>query len=516
MKKRMLAILLALCAVLTLLPFGASAASFQDVKPGAYYYDAVDWAVNHDPQITNGTGNGLFSPNNTCRRCEVVTFLWRAFGAEKMTGENPFTDVRTTDYFYDAVLWAVEKGVTTGTDAVHFSPNNPCTREQVAAFLWRASEKPTYQLQVSPFADVLDKEHYSFTPILWAYENGVTNGQTANTFGRTAPCTRGQIVTFLYRALANPLPPVKTDGKLHFQPKVASKYLSDVFGEQMVVTWYNLVDAVLSGKTEVACPDDHTFNWVVGQFPDKCLPPLHGHIWAVDPDHPVKNGVARFMYDDGTSYEQLMAEIADFSRMVEEILNEAMKPEYSDFENALGLYNYFDSHYTYDQDAYEDNEQGKANYLSSYRMLTGKKGICQEISVAYSYLMMQTGAEIDVVGGVSETDGEHHQWSYIRLNGHDYHIDPTWVLETNGKLDYFLMTDAERYAQGGYSRDRFRYVSSYTQDHPYPNYRADDETFAELWNGYFYSLDHENRTLYYEAEDASGDWTVKTFDYSGF
>ena len=89
MKKRMLAILLTLCAILTLLPFGASAASFQDVKPGAYYYDAVDWAVNHDPQITNGTGNGLFSPDNTCKRCEVVTFLWRAFGAEKMTGGEP-------------------------------------------------------------------------------------------------------------------------------------------------------------------------------------------------------------------------------------------------------------------------------------------------------------------------------------------------------------------------------------------------------------------------------------------
>ena len=99
MKKRMLAILLTLCAILTLLPFGASAAGFQDVKPDAYYYHAVDWAVNHDPQITNGTGNGLFSPDNTCKRCEVVTFLWRAFGAEKMTGENPFADVKTTDYF---------------------------------------------------------------------------------------------------------------------------------------------------------------------------------------------------------------------------------------------------------------------------------------------------------------------------------------------------------------------------------------------------------------------------------
>ena len=188
MKKIVLAILLALCMALSLMTFAASAAGFQDVKPGAYYYDAVDWAVNHDPQITNGTGNGLFSPDNTCKRCEVVTFLWRAFGAEKMTGQNPFADVKATDYFHDAVLWAVEKGVTTGTGNGLFSPNQACTREQVATFLWRASGKSAYQLQVSPFADVLDKEYYSFTPILWAYENGITNGQTTNTFGRTAPC----------------------------------------------------------------------------------------------------------------------------------------------------------------------------------------------------------------------------------------------------------------------------------------------------------------------------------------
>ena len=164
MKKKSLALLLALCLMLSLLPFGAAASSFQDVKPGAYYYDAGDWAVNHDPQITNGTGNGIFSPDNTCKRCEVVTFLWRAFGAEKMTGENPFEDVQTTDYFYDAVLWAVENEITNGMDAAHFGPNSPCTREQVATFLWRASGKPETKLLVSPFADVLDKEWYSFTP----------------------------------------------------------------------------------------------------------------------------------------------------------------------------------------------------------------------------------------------------------------------------------------------------------------------------------------------------------------
>ena len=513
MKKKLLALLLALCMMLSLLPFGASAAGFQDVAADAYYHDPVDWAVNHEPQITNGTSSTTFSPNNTCKRCEVVTFLWRAFGAEKMTGKNPFEDVQTTDYYYDAVLWAVEKGVTNGTDDTHFSPNKPCTREQVATFLHRASGRPDTKVLVSPYADVLDKEQYSFTPILWAYENGITNGVRANAFGPASPCTRGQIVTFLYRALAKPLPPVETDGKFHFQLKVASKYMTEIFGEPMVEAWFNLVDAIMAGKTEFACPDDETFRWVTGQFPDKCLPPLHGHIWAADSDHPVKNGVARFMYN--IPYSEVKAMIADFSKQVEDILNETMKPENTDFEKALLLYNYFDSHYIYDWDAYEDNFQGKADYLSSYRFFTEEKGICQEISVAYSYLLMQAGVEAGTVAGVGDS-GEGHQWSYIRLGGHDYHIDPTWVLEKDGKLAYFLMTDAERSSQGGFPIDGFWYLSNYSQDHPHPAYAANDETFAELWPGYYEMLDLDEQTLTYSVEGDNGEWSTKTFSYKGY
>lgn len=507
MKKKTLAMLLALCMMFSLLPFGAAAAGFDDVKSGAYYYDAVDWAVNHDPQITNGTGAGTFSPENTCRRSEVVTFLWRAFGAEKMTGENPFEDVQTGDFFYDAVLWAVEKGITNGVNATHFGPNSPCTREQVATFLWRALGKPDTKVLVSPYADVLNRESFSFTPILWAYENGVTNGVRANAFGPASPCTRGQIVTFLYRALAKPLSPVETDGKIHFQPKVASKYLSDVFGEPMVEAWFNLVDAIMAGKTEFACPDDETFRWVTGQFPDKCLPPLDGHIWAADPDHPVKNGVARFMYD--IPYSEVQAMIAGFSEMVEQILNETLKPENTVFEKALLLYRYFDNHYVYDWDTYYANEEGKA-YLSSYRMLTEKMGICQEVSVAYSYLLMLAGVDASTVSG------QNHQWSYIRLNGHDYHIDPTWVMQSDGKLATFLMTDAQRNAEGGYSKDRFQYVSNYSQDHPHPAYAANDETFAALWPGYFEMLDLDEQTLTYSAEGDNGKWSMNTFRYRGY
>ena len=513
MKKKTLALLLALCMMLSILPFGAAAAGFQDVPSGAYYHDAVDWALNHDPQITKGTSDTAFSPNSTCKRCEVVTFLWRAFGAKKAEGKSPFTDVKTTDYYYDAAVWAFTEGITTGKTATTFGPNDPCTREQVATFLWRACGEPAEYLQVSPFADVQSKEHYSFTPVLWAYENGVTTGKTVNTFAPADPCTRAQIVTFLYRALAKPLTPAEPAERFTFQPKVASRYLTEIFGEKMVEAWFNLVDAVMAGKDTFACPDDETFNWVVGQFPDKCLPPLCGHIWAADVDHPVTNGVAHFVYD--IPYAEVKEKISDFSKMVEEILNETMKPDNTDFEKALLLYNYFDSHYTYDWDEFYLNEEGKAYDLSSYRMLTEKKGICQEISVAYSYLLMQAGVEAATVGGVGD-DNAHHQWSYIRLGGHDYHIDPTWVLESAGDLAYFLMTDAERNEQGGYSKDRFRYVSNYSQEHPHPDYQANDKTFAVLWKGHFDSLDQEKQILNYVNFGDWGETTVKQFSYKGF
>ncbi len=201
MKRTWIAIVLVLCMAFSLLPFGAAAATFTDVKEGAYYYDAVDWAVNHKPQITKGMTATIFGPDLTCTRAQVVTFLWRAIGnEEKMTITNPFEDVKTNDYYYNSAVWAAREKITTGTDAKHFSPDNPCTREQVATFLWRAMGEPKTSLTKSPFTDVQNKSAYSYTAILWAYENGITTGKTETTFGPADPCTRGQIVTFLYRA----------------------------------------------------------------------------------------------------------------------------------------------------------------------------------------------------------------------------------------------------------------------------------------------------------------------------
>ena len=173
---------------------------FNDVPAGQYYAEPVLWAVNHEPQITNGTSPTTFEPEKTCTRGQVVTFLWRAMGCpEPKSLKNPFTDVSSGDYYYKAVLWAAEKNITNGTSPTTFSPNNPCTRAHVVTFLWRAHEKPAAGGR-NPFTDVSAGLYYS-DAVLWAVSREITNGTSPTTFSPDRHCTRGQIVTFLHRDL---------------------------------------------------------------------------------------------------------------------------------------------------------------------------------------------------------------------------------------------------------------------------------------------------------------------------
>ena len=172
---------------------------FYDVPAGEYYAAPVTWALENG--ITNGTGDFQFSPASPCTRGQVVTFLWRAAGSpEPKSASNPFADVKSADYFYKAVLWAVEQGITNGMDLTHFGPDVPCTRAHVVTFLWRAHEKPAAGTE-NPFRDVPAGAYYT-DAVLWAVKQGVTNGMDATHFGPDNTCTRGQIVTFLYRDLA--------------------------------------------------------------------------------------------------------------------------------------------------------------------------------------------------------------------------------------------------------------------------------------------------------------------------
>ena len=176
---------------------GTAQNPFVDVKEGAYYYDAVLWAV--EQKITSGTSATTFSPDASCTRAQMVTFLWRAAGSPKVeNGKNPFADVKADAYYYDAVLWAVEKGVTSGTSATTFSPDATVTRGQTVTFLYRNAGSPEVS-GTMPFTDV-EADAYYAKAVQWAVQQKITTGTSKTTFSPMSDCTRGQIVTFLYRA----------------------------------------------------------------------------------------------------------------------------------------------------------------------------------------------------------------------------------------------------------------------------------------------------------------------------
>ena len=175
---------------------------FEDVQvEKAYYYAPVYWAYAHEPQITNGIDAEHFGPDNGCTRGQVVTFLWRAAGCpEPESTKVAFTDVKEGSFYYKAVAWAVENGITKGTTDTTFAPQATCTRGQIVTFLWRAAGSPEPKKAGTVFTDVPEKAFYA-KAVAWAVENGITKGMTDTTFAPDLTCSRGQVVTFLYRAV---------------------------------------------------------------------------------------------------------------------------------------------------------------------------------------------------------------------------------------------------------------------------------------------------------------------------
>lgn len=172
----------------------AAAISFEDVAADAYYADAVKWAV--EKAITLGTGDTTFSPDMTCTRAQILTFLWRAVGSPKAEMENPFTDVTSNDYYYDAAIWAYQKDMVDG-DA--FEGDTPCTRASTVVYLWKNADAPEVN-DMGTFEDVDKTADYSMA-VAWAVEEGVTSGVSETEFAPDTICSRGQIVTFLKRAI---------------------------------------------------------------------------------------------------------------------------------------------------------------------------------------------------------------------------------------------------------------------------------------------------------------------------
>ena len=191
---------------------------FNDVSTSAYYYEAVKWA--QEKGITGGIGNGLFGPNQPCTRAQIVTFLWRAAGSPEPKSMSSFSDVSADSYYAKAVAWAVENGITTGTGDGKFSPDATCTRAQSVTFLFRAIGKLVDSK--AEFSDVLTDSYYA-NAVAWAVENGITTGTGDGKFSPDATCTREQAVAFLYRASGSPA----VSGGSAFSDVAANAYYAD-------------------------------------------------------------------------------------------------------------------------------------------------------------------------------------------------------------------------------------------------------------------------------------------------
>ena len=177
-----------------IVPDSTAVGGFTDVKSNDYYADAVLWAV--EKNITSGTSKTMFSPGATCSKAQILTFLWRANGSPEPTAANPFTDIKPADYFYKAALWAAEKGLVSGST---LGAITDCTRAMTVEYLWKAAGSPTPSAKAS-FTDVPANADYA-QAVAWAVENKITSGTGGGNFSPAATCTRGQIVTFLYRAM---------------------------------------------------------------------------------------------------------------------------------------------------------------------------------------------------------------------------------------------------------------------------------------------------------------------------
>lgn len=295
-----------------------------------------------------------------------------------------------------------------------------------------------------------------------------------------------------------------------FNLKISSSFMLDVYGKDKCDAWSNLIDAVMEGKDTFSCVDKHTYLWMMNEFPDKYFPVLHSIVKTPDNYLDIEvNGTAPIEYK--VSKEEAARMIAEFKQLVEDIINGAVKPEYNDFEKALTLYNYFATTYTYDYDTARlvESEPSKANYTSSYRLLTTKTGICSELAKAYSYLLMQLGVDATTV-----TEGK-HEWSLIKLGGKYYHVDPTWAINDWYGLSYFLMTDEQRNSQGGYKKKDFVYVGEYFPDNK-PVYPANDDSFSSMWKSHVTSFDTKTKIMKYTKLDENGNEVSGTYDYSAF
>ncbi len=298
-------------------------------------------------------------------------------------------------------------------------------------------------------------------------------------------------------------------GHYEYKPVVMSSIFLDIMGEDMYDAYKNYIKAVQNGEDEFAVKSESDYDWMLGQFPNK-FQPVYEVYTESNYAGAFKDGKATFQYK--IPKEELAEKEAEFEKLITDILNENLRDDYSDVEKILALYIYFSNNYTYDYDTYNKMNDEAVQGICAYRFFTTKHGICAECSTAFSFLLLQAGVDATVCGGNREIDGEGHAWTYVTINGKNYHVDPTFVMESGNSLSYFMMTDSQRYNEGGFKKEENCVACHYKSDRNGSEYTADDDFFAPLWGKYLTSFDTEKKIIYYKDIDGN----KGEFDYSAF
>lgn len=446
MTNRIFSLVLSASMLASLLPVSALAAGFTDVPQGIYYEDPVAWAVEND--ITSGTSGTEFSPDETCTRAQAVTFLWRANGQPDAAGNNPFADVSTSSYYNEAVQWAVANNITSGTSPNAFEPDAPVTRAQVVTFLYRNAGSPSV-CGSAPFADVLTGAYYR-DAVCWAVMQGITAGTSATTFSPDESCTRAQIVTFLYRASGDaPDVPVIEIPEETVQPEqeLTDEEIQQMLGEPdiegataaIINGLRSMEKRINLGAYNISTTDAIDLTAEISDFRGD-NPYYIFSIWAtLDDDNTIL--VVGYQYTPKELAEKLEKE-AEEQAVVDAAIASCVTDGMSNYEIAKALHDYLATHNEYDMRLYSGNLPALSR--TSYGALVNRTSVCAGYALAYERLMDQVGIPCEYVTGMT-TRGS-HAWNIIQIDGEWYHVDVTWDDPTPNRegyvrYKYFLKSD---------------------------------------------------------------------------
>lgn len=421
---------------------GGAQAAFADVPNSAYYKSAVDWAVSRG--ITAGTDSNHFDPNSICTRAQTVTFMWRAAGSPKVSGTNPFTDVQSTDYYYNAVLWALQNNITSGISATQFAPNKPVSRAEMACFLYKQAGNPKLA-GYFVFSDV-SKQSYYYNAVHWARQKKITSGTADNCFSPGESCTRAQIVTFLKRYEERPA-----------DAKVLSGTELDNFKAAVINAFENVETKIDVSAFRI---DSKQFREVLDSLYDRRSEQNKYYI----------SSISTATDTDGTPteiqvhYQYSAAEIKDrreketkFNSLVKEIVKNNVTAGMSDFEKARALHDYLILNCEYDYENYQKGTVPNASYTAN-GALVNHTAVCAGYARAYQALLTEAGISSYYVSGQTTTGA--HAWNIIQIDGEWYHVDTTWddpVPDVKGRLCYTYFLRSDRYMR---SHEHISWTSS--------------------------------------------------------